>query len=316
MTSAQPSPAESAVVHTEKLTHSYGARVALHELTLSVNAGEAFALLGPNGSGKTTLFRILSTLIPPADGAARVLGYDLARERDEVRPFIGVVFQNPGLDKQLTAEENLLYHGRLYGLGGDTLRTRVRELLGRVDLLDRARERVGTFSGGMRRRVELAKGLLNQPRLLLMDEPSTGLDPVARAELWKYLDETRSRTGVTIVLTTHLMDEADRCDRVAILDRGKLVACDSPDSLKSRVGGDVVTLSARDPATVQRLLRELLNVDAEIVDGTVRFERPDAHEFVPTLIENLPGLVDSVQVGKPTLADVFINLTGHRLHED
>jgi ABC-2 type transport system ATP-binding protein len=307
---------DGVIVQTQNLTHAYGLRVALHELTLSVNSGEAFALLGPNGSGKTTLFRILSTLIPPTDGAARIMGFDLARQRQRVRPFLGVVFQNPSLDKQLTALENLVYHGHLYGLHGPELTQRAKKLLERVDLLDRAQERVGTFSGGMRRRVELAKGLLNRPRLLLLDEPSTGLDPVARADLWKYLDESRRETGVTIVLTTHLMDEADRCDRVAILDHGKLVACDTPANLKTRVGGDVVTLSTRQPAALREALREKLSVQSELIGPAVRFERADAHQFVPTLIESLPGMIESIQVGKPTLEDVFIQLTGHQLRGD
>ena len=305
------------IVQTEKLTHTYGLRVALHELTLSIFPGEAFALLGPNGSGKTTLFRILTTLIPPADGVARVLGYDLATQREKVRPFIGVVFQNPSLDKQLTAEENLIYHGHLYGLRGRELRNRIKLLLERVDLADRAREIVNTFSGGMRRRVELAKGLLIRPRLLLLDEPSTGLDPIARSDLWKYLDQSRRETGVTIVMTTHLMDEADRCDRVAILDHGKLVACDTPENLKARVGGDVITLTTRgDPEALRKLLREKLDIPAEVVGSAVRFERAAGHQFVPELIESLPGMVESVQVGKPTLEDVFINATGHRLTDD
>ena len=307
---------DGVIVQTQNLTHAYGLRVALHELTLSVNSGEAFALLGPNGSGKTTLFRILSTLIPPTDGAARIMGFDLARQRQRVRPFLGVVFQNPSLDKQLTALENLVYHGHLYRLHEPELTQRAKKLLERVDLLDRAQERVGTFSGGMRRRVELAKGLLNRPRLLLLDEPSTGLDPAARADLWKYLDESRRETGVTIVLTTHLMDEADRCDRVAILDHGKLVACDTPANLKTRVGGDVVTLSTRQPAALREALREKLSVQSELIGPAVRFERADAHQFVPTLIESLPGMIESIQVGKPTLEDVFIQLTGHQLRGD
>jgi ABC-2 type transport system ATP-binding protein len=304
------------IVQTEKLTHTYGLRVALHELTFAVNAGEAVSMLGPNGSGKTTLFRILSTLVAPMDGSARILGYDLGSERQKVRPLIGVVFQSPSLDKQLTAEENLMYHGHLYGLRGSGLRSRARELLSRVDLADRAHERVGTFSGGMRRRVELAKGLLNRPRLLLMDEPSTGLDPAARLELWTYLQEVRKREGVTILLTTHLMDEADQCDRVAILDRGKLVAYDTPANLKERVGGDVITLTTRHPETVKELLREKLGLESEAGGGTVRLERPKAHQLVPSLIENLPGLVDAVNVGKPTLADVFMDSTGRSLSEE
>ena len=308
------------VVSTDHLTHHYGGRVALHELTLAVNAGEIVALLGPNGSGKTTLFRILSTLVPPQEGKASIFAHDLADAsgREQVRRRIGVVFQNPALDKQLTAEENLTYHGHLYGLRGGELRERVRELLRRVDLLDRAGERIGTFSGGMRRRVELAKGMIHRPQLMLLDEPSTGLDPVARGQVWKYLDEVRRGDGVTVLLTTHLMDEADRCDRVAIMDAGRLVAFDSPTALKERIGGDVITLATRDPAAVRAVLKQQFGIDADAATdaAVVRFERPRGHEFVPALIEALPGLVDSVSVGKPTLEDVFVHMTGRRFRDD
>jgi ABC-2 type transport system ATP-binding protein len=303
----------AAAIQTDHLIHRYGERTALHDLSVSVAAGEIVALLGPNGSGKTTLFRILSTLVPPQDGRAAIFGLDLAdtAQRDAIRRRIGVVFQNPALDKQLTAEENLAYHGHLYGLGGNELRQRVRDLLGRVNLLDRAGERVSTFSGGMRRRVEVAKGMLHRPQLLLLDEPSTGLDPVARGEVWNYLSEVRAKDGVTVLLTTHLMDEADRCDRVAIMDTGKLIAFDTPAALKERVGGDVITLRTRDAAVVRAIVKEKLGVDDDsTADGTVRFERPRGHEFVPALIEALPGLVDSVSVGKPTLEDVFVHVTG------
>jgi ABC-2 type transport system ATP-binding protein len=305
----------SPVIHTDRLTHRYGERIALHELSLSIAAGEIVALLGPNGSGKTTLFRLLSTLVPPQDGRATVFDVDLSNPAavNDVRRRIGVVFQNPALDKQLTAAENLTYHGHLYGVRGDELRERVRDLLQRVDLLDRADERVSTFSGGMRRRVELAKGMIPRPELLLLDEPSTGLDPIARHDVWRYLDEVRRNSGVTVLLTTHLMDEADRCDRVAIMDDGKLIALDTPAALKERVGGDVVTLETRQPVEVQKILREKFAVEADAVDAvTVRFERPRGHEFVPALIEALPGMVESVSVGKPTLEDVFIGLTGRR----
>ena len=311
------------VIQTEKLSHRYGARVALHELTLSVDAGEIVALLGPNGSGKTTLFRILSTLVPPQDGHAAIFRLDLsdAAAREQVRRRIGVVFPNPALDKQLTAAENLTYHGHLYDLRGAELKARVNELLTRVDLLDRAGERVSKFSGGLRRRVELAKGMIHRPQLLLLDEPSTGLDPVARAEVWRYLDEVRRSDGVTALLTTHLMDEADRCDRVALMDSGKLVAQGTPAALKDRVGGDVITLTTRDPAAaaaaaVATALKERFAIDADASDPpTVRFERPRGHEFVPALIEALPGQVDAVSVGKPTLEDVFIHVTGRRFRE-
>jgi ABC-2 type transport system ATP-binding protein len=315
------------VVQTDRLSHRYGERIALHELTLAVAPGEIVALLGPNGSGKTTLFRILSTLVPPQDaqgGRAAIFGLDLAdaASREQVRRRIGVVFQNPALDKQLTAEENLTYHGHLYGLFGGELKSRVRALLQRVDLLDRAAERVSTFSGGMRRRVELAKGMIHRPQLLLLDEPSTGLDPVARAEVWRYLDEVRRTDGVTALLTTHLMDEADRCDRVAILDSGRLIAFDTPAALKERVGGDVITLTTRDAPAVRAILKQKFSIDASAGGAgdasnneNVRFERPRGHEFIPALIESLPGLVDAVSVGKPTLEDVFIHMTGRRFRE-
>jgi ABC-2 type transport system ATP-binding protein len=246
------------------------------------------------------------------------MGLDLAdaAQQDAIRRRIGVVFQNAALDKQLTADENLVYHGHLYGLGGNELRQRVRELLGRVNLLDRAGERVSTFSGGMRRRVEVAKGMLHRPQLMLLDEPSTGLDPIARGEVWSYLSEVRQSDGVTVLLTTHLMDEADRCDRVAIMDAGKLIAFDTPGALKERVGGDVITLKTTGAAAACAVLKEKFSLDAVVAvdDSTIRLERPRGHEFIPALIEALPGMVDSVSVGKPTLEDVFIHVTGRHFH--
>jgi ABC-2 type transport system ATP-binding protein len=305
---------DDAVVRIESLTHRYGQRVALDKLSLDVRPREIFAFLGPNGSGKTTLFRILCTLIPAEPGHVHMLGLDIAGHRDELRRQIGVVFQSPSLDKQLTAEENLRCHGHMYGLFGADLNARVSELLERFQLTDRRRELVSTFSGGMRRRVELAKGLLNRPAILLLDEPSTGLDPGARIDLWKILASIQSGGDTTILLTTHLMDEADRCDRLAILDQGKLVACDSPGALKHRIGGDVVSLTCTDLAACEsaaKIIREKFAIEVERLDKTLRLSRAGAHQFVPQLIEALPGLVDSVSVGKPTLEDVFIHVTGH-----
>lgn len=305
----------SFAIQTDRLTHRYGERVALHELTLAVSPGEIVALLGPNGSGKTTLFRILSTIAPPQDGLAAIFGMDLSdpARLNDVRRSIGVVFQNPSLDKELSAGENLAFHGNLFGLGGSELEERIVDLLKRVDLLDRRNERIKTFSGGMRRRVEIAKGLINRPTLLLLDEPSTGLDPIARADVMGYLDQVRKSDGVTVLLTTHLMDEADRCDRVAILDQGKLVALGTPAELKEKVGGDVITITTRQPELVRTALQQKLGVgEVEVDHSTVRLERPRGHEFVPALIEALPQMVESVSVGKPTLEDVFIDVTGHR----
>jgi ABC-2 type transport system ATP-binding protein len=304
-----------AIVQTENLSHRYGDRIALDGVSLNVAPGEIFGLLGPNGSGKTTLFRVLSTLLPPQDGRATIDGLDLRTQSAEVRSRIGVVFQSPGLDKQLTAAENLRHHGHLFGLRGDALRSRVEELLSRVDLAGRAGERVASYSGGMRRRVEIAKALLTRPRVLLMDEPSTGLDPAARRDVWNLLREARERDGggVTVLLTTHLMDEADGCDRVAVMNEGKLIACDTPAALKERVGGDVMTLTTPDPVALVGVLRDRLALDAAAVDGrTVRLERPRAHELVPAVATAAAGLVDSISVAKPTLEDVFLDLTGRR----
>ena len=301
----------SPIIQIQDLSHRYGDHAALAGVSLEVNAGEIFGFLGPNGSGKTTLFRILSTLMTPTDGTVLVDGLDLRTSRDAIRRHIGVVFQSPSLDKQLTAEENLRHHGHLYGLRGEELERRIDEMLGRVGLAERPRELVGRFSGGMRRRVELAKGLLTRPRILLLDEPSTGLDPGARIDLWRYLRNIRDESGVTILVTTHLMEEAEHCDRLAIMDRGKLAACDTPAALKSRIGADVITLSTDDPATLAGAVRERFGVDAEQIDSTVRIERERGHEFIPQLVEAFVGRIRSVSLGKPTLEDVFIHVTGH-----
>ncbi len=303
------------IVEIQHLTYSYGQRTALCDLSLQVQSGEIFGFLGPNGSGKTTLFRILSTLIPAPQKTVRMFGLDPSDSLNEIRRHIGVVFQSPSLDRQLTAAENLRHHGHLYGLAGADLQNRIDDALARLDLLDRAHERVDSFSGGMRRRVELAKGLLNRPRLLLLDEPSTGLDPGARIDLWQALHDANA-AGVTILLTTHLMDEADRCSRLAILTSGKLVACDSPAILKSRIGGDVITLTTADPPALLMKLRQRLGIEAQQIESTIRLERPNGHSLVPQLIDAAGGLVDSVSVGKPTLEDVFIRLTGKKFRDE
>jgi ABC-2 type transport system ATP-binding protein len=304
------------IVDISRLTFAYGERLALDDVSLRVDSGEIFGFLGPNGSGKTTLFRILSTLLPARAERVKILGYDAATNRDEIREQIGVVFQSPSLDKQLTAEENLIHQGHLYGLRGKELRHRAREALAAVGLIERSKELVGQFSGGMRRRVEVAKGLLHHPRVLLLDEPSTGLDPSARIDLWRQLRRINQEDGVTILVTTHLMEEAERCSRLAVVQRGRLLACDTPAVLKERVGGDVITITTPKPSDVRTLLRERFGIEVQEIDGALRLERRRGHEFVPQLIEAAPGLIDSVSVGKPTLEDVFIDLTGQRLHNE
>jgi ABC-2 type transport system ATP-binding protein len=307
----------ASIIHIDHLTHRYDQRTALCDVSLQVNAGEIFGFLGPNGSGKTTLFRILSTLIAPQEGEVlfnlpgESSPASLREQRDGVRRRIGVVFQSPSLDKQLTAVENLRHHGHLYGLRGKELENRIDQMLNRVGLENRPKEYVGKFSGGMRRRVELAKGLLTKPDILLLDEPSTGLDPGARIDLWRYLREIRAEAGVTILVTTHLMDEAEHCDRLAIMDSGKLAACDTPEALKSRIGADVITLSTDDAPGLAAAIRERFNISAEQIDSTVRMERQRGHEFIPQLVEAFIGKIKSVSLGKPTLEDVFIHVTGH-----
>ena len=304
------------VIQIAGLSHSYGSRIALSDFSIDVQNGEIFAFLGPNGSGKTTLFRILSTLIPPQSGQVRILNLDLPRDTIAARPQIAVVFQSPSLDKQLTAEENLRHHGHLYGLRGRELSNRIDESLSRFNLADRRKELVSTFSGGLRRRVELAKGLLTRPQILIMDEPSTGLDPVARLELWAALSAARQQQNLTILLTTHLMDEADKCDRLAILDKGKLISLGTPTELKQQIGGDIITLTTPDPGRLAGALREKFQIEPQLIDGAIRFERQKAHEFVPQLIESLPGLITTLAISKPTLEDVFIRMTGRRLTGD
>jgi ABC-2 type transport system ATP-binding protein len=304
------------IVQIDNLSYRYGDRRAVDGLTLSVEPGEIFGFLGPNGSGKTTLFRVLSTLAPVAPGHVKMFGIDAATGRDTIRANLGVVFQSPSLDKQLTAAENLMHHGHLYGLVGAELQRRIAASLEAVSLGSRASERVERFSGGMRRRVEVAKALLHRPRLLLLDEPSTGLDPAARIEMWKHLRQINAEQGVTVMLTTHLMEEADRCTRLAVLAEGKLLACDTPAALKARIGGDVITLTTTRPAELRSALAERLGIEAQEVDSSLRIERQRGHELIPQLIEAAPGLVDSVSVGKPTLEDVFIHLTGRKLSED
>jgi ABC-2 type transport system ATP-binding protein len=308
---------EPAAVQVQNLSYRYGERVALKGISFAVSRGEIFGLLGPNGGGKTTLFRILSTLLQPEGGSARILGADVAAEPLAVRRRIGVVFQNQSLDRRLTAEENLVHQGHLYGLKGADLSTRISHVLERLGIAARRGEVVEKLSGGLRRRVELAKGLIHQPELLLLDEPSTGVDPGARLDFWEYLKLLRREEGVTILLTTHLLDEADKCDRLAVLDEGSIVAEGTPQALKSSIGGDVVLLtSSGAPEDLALRITEQFGLAARIVNSAVRFEHPNGNEFVSRLMQELREPIDSVTISRPTLEDVFIHATGHRFGEN
>ena len=301
------------VLSVQSLVHRYEDRTALNGVSFDVRPAELFGLLGSNGSGKTTLFRILSTLMIPTAGRAMVMGCDAALDPSTVRRQIGVVFQAQSIDKKLTAYENLWHQGHLYGLRGAALKKRVGEILTRVGLADRAKERVETFSGGMQRRVELAKGLLHHPGVLLLDEPTTGLDPGARRDVWQYLQMLRDEEQVSVLVTTHLMEEAERCDRLAILNEGNLVALGTPVELKSEIGGDVILLDAALDATLlAEHIRERFHVEAAVHGNQVRIEREEGHRFVPDVVEAFPGEIQAISVSKPALEDVFIHRTGHK----
>ena len=308
--------APAAVISVEHIVHKYENRTALDGVSFDVGGAELFGLLGPNGSGKTTLFRILSTLMLPSGGRAVILGADAAKDPDRLRRQIGVVFQAQSIDIKLTAEENLWHQGHLYGLHGKALKSRIEEMLARVHLLDRAHERAETFSGGMQRRLELAKGLLHHPSVLLLDEPTTGLDPGARRDLWQYLQVLRDQEKVTVIVTTHLMEEAERCDRLAILNQGKLVALGTPADLKREIGGDVILLDTANPDLLAQRISQRFQVDAQVLAGQVRLERENGHRFITDVVESFPGEIQAISVSKPTLEDVFIHRTGHRFWTD
>ncbi len=295
------------------LSHQYGSRTALNAVNFTMFPGEILGLLGPNGSGKTTLFKIISTLISPTNGSVRVFGHDVVLEPDLVRRKIGVVFQSPALDLKLKVHENLRHHGHLYGLRGDPLTQRIHSALEQVKLTDRAADLMSKLSGGLRRRAELAKALLTMPKLLILDEPGTGLDPGARHDFWEHLDRLRTQEQRTVIVTTHLMDEAARCDRVGILYNGNLMALGSPSALTTAVGADVIFISTQDRNGLAKKIHERFGEQVEILEDRLRMERRRPHEFVTDLVEAFPGEIDAVSFGKPTLEDVFMHHTGQQL---
>ena len=311
----------SHTVEVSELSAHYGERKALDNVSFHVKGGEIFGLLGPNGGGKTTLFRILATLQRPSSGSFRIAGLDPERDRRALRGRLGVVFQSPSLDRKLTVRENLQIQGALYHLSGIHLTERSRDLLKRLSIADRTDDLVETLSGGLARRVEIAKALLHSPSVLLLDEPSTGLDPGARKDLRELLTELARRDGTTVLLTTHLFEEAEASDRIGILDRGRLLALGTPAELKQTVGGDVITLETADEAEAIRLGAEIgqrFGSAAGVpvtVGSAVRIERRKAHEFIPPLVEAFPGRFRSVTLSAPSLEDVFVARTG-RLFRD
>jgi len=311
----------TAAIRVDHLTKRYDALTAVDDISFSIEQGEIFGLLGPNGAGKTTTLAMLSTMLKPTAGAATVNGMDIERDEDGVRRSIGIVFQDQSLDEELTAWENMDFHGRLYRIPKATRDARIAELLALVELEDRKDDIVKTYSGGMRRRLEIARGLLHHPRVLFLDEPTLGLDPQTRNLLWRYIAVLAKEKGITIILTTHYMEEADRlCTRVAIIDHGKIIALDTPKNLKDRIGGDVVTVRSPDAASIASALHEPWLTRLEQHDGSVTIGLSNVEEHLSVLVTRLNqsgAAIESISIHKPTLEDVFLHYTGKtiRNHE-
>jgi ABC-2 type transport system ATP-binding protein len=305
-----------AVIQATGLVKKYGEVEAVRGIDLEVRAGEIFGFLGPNGAGKSTTISILCTLLRPTAGTARVAGIDVVHDPARVRQRIGLVFQDPSLDDQLTGRENLEFHAFIYSVPSSERRRRIDEMLALLQLSDRASSQVKTYSGGMKRRLEIARGMLHQPQILFLDEPTLGLDPQTRQTIWTHVKELRDSKGVTIFMTTHYMDEAEYCDRIAVIDKGKIVALGTPDELKSMVGGDVVTITSSQPDAAAREIKEILGVAPSREDGTLRMEVPDGKAFVPRLVRELKAPVDTVSMRRPSLDDVFLKLTGRAIRDE
>ncbi len=307
-------------IHVENLTKRFDELVAVDSVSFDIERGEVFGLLGPNGAGKTTTISMLATLLKPSSGSATVDGKDIERDQDGVRRSIGIVFQDQSLDEELTAWENMDLHGRLYRITSETRRQRIAELLDLVGLTERKDDIVKTFSGGMRRRLEIARGLLHHPSVLFLDEPTLGLDPQTRNLLWEYIADLAREKGITIILTTHYMEEADRlCNRVAIIDHGRIVALDTPDRLKDAIGGDVVIVRSSSPEAVAPALDEPWVGHVEVHDGAATISVQQAEQHLSTIVTRLVERkvpIESIAIRKPTLEDVFLHYTGKTIREE
>ena len=303
------------VIKVDDLSKKFGQMTAVDRISFQVVKGEIFGFLGPNGAGKTTTINILCTLLLPTSGRASLNGYNIRRQRNEVRRSIGLVFQDPTLDEYLTAEQNLLFHAYAYGVPRDVRNKRMDELLELVELKDRYKDKVRTYSGGMKRRLEIARGLLHRPQVLFLDEPTLGLDPQTRRRIWEYIQVLRQQESLTIFLTTHYMDEAENCDRIAIIDNGQITALDTPGKLKDAVGGDVVTLEVENSEDAALELKERYNLSSEIQNGIVTFSVPHSETFLPDFVRGFSARLLSVSMRRPTLDDVFLKLTGHAIRD-
>ena len=302
-------------IEVRGLVKNYDEVQAVRGVEFEVATGEVFGFLGPNGAGKTTTINMLCTLVTPTAGSASVAGHDVVRERDDVRRNIGLVFQDPTLDGYLTAEQNLRLHAELYGVESSLVKPRMQQVMTMVGLWERKDSIVGTFSGGMRRRLEIARGLMHSPRVLFLDEPTIGLDPQTRRSIWEYIGELKEREEITIFMTTHYMDEAEWCDRIAIMDHGEIVALDTPETLKAGVGTDRVAIQTDDDPAAIAALADRFDIEARMSEGAVTFGVPEGEQFVPRLFGELGIPIKAVHVSRPTLDDVFMSYTGSTIRD-
>lgn len=304
------------IIEVKNLTKKFDKLTAVDDISFSVKQGEIFGFLGPNGAGKSTTISILSTLLKPDSGQALINGFDVNKDRDKVRKSIGLVFQDSSLDDKLTAKENLYFHADLYGVDKKIFSERLPEVLKLVDLWDRRDHIVKTFSGGMKRRLEIARGLIHYPKLMFLDEPTIGLDPQTRFNIWEYVLRLKKEKDMTIFMTTHYLAEAEYCDRIAIVDHGKIIALDTPANLKKIVGGDIITITAADKEKLKKEIKNKFGVDVKVEDDKLKIKVADGDKFLARLFNELEEKIQSVELRKPTLDDVFLNLTGKKIREE
>lgn len=306
----------AAAIEVCELSKQFRTILAVDRVSFQVGTGEVFGFLGPNGAGKTTTVRMLCTLTRPTSGVARVAGYDVRTESSAVRRSIGIIFQDPSLDDRLTAIENLRFHAMVYKVPRSEIKQRITEALSWMDLSDRGHDLVRNFSGGMKRRLEIARGLLHSPKVFFLDEPTLGLDPQTRSRIWERLLELRRQQNMTLFLTTHYMDEAEKCDRIAIIDHGRIIALDTPAGLKARVQGDCIRLTTADNSRAAEEINSRYGISPAVADGELTFSVPAGDEFVPKLVRELSIPVRSVTLRPPTLEDVFLKLTGREIRDE
>jgi len=304
------------IIEVKNLTRKFNGLTAVDHVSFEVKKGEIFGFLGPNGAGKSTTINMLSTLLIPTEGDATINNFSILSQRDEVRQSIGLVFQDPSLDDQLTAEENLRFHAKLYRVSKTEYKKRLEEVLQLVGLWDRKKSIIKTFSGGMKRRLEIARGLIHYPQILFLDEPTLGLDPQTRAHLWNYILKLKKERGMTIFMTTHYMNEAEYCDRIAIIDNGKIVALDLPNNLKKQLGGDIISMTSSEKDNLKKELEKRYNKEVREENGTLQMEVADGEKFLPRLFNELDSKIDSIELRKPTLDNVFLSLTGRKIREE